>query len=775
MVAFGHYIEHLKTCKPEWAAHFLNYGNLKTIITRLREFQPIDDEETIVESEEDTPFVCYTEADLRVYKSREPHSVEEVKEKFVEALQHEVDKAGALHSHLLEHFRTSLENQVDDYWKSPSAATMPRKLPRETHDDDLIGLGPPGPMMQPSPDHPKYWHNKRMCETLYQEVSTLKHFSGTHRIAIRKIIKKFNKALKKINREDLQVDTAEYVDRYNTKAQDPHGGGYSNILLENIECTYAEFHACESIHDARKQLKRLQAGHEHSHSRTADVFLMGILVGLMLALGTLLAYLYFVTPDALSLTTFWVVLPVYRACILLIAALWAWSIDLYFFSRCYLNHTYILGLNPDWQMPWYSLMNYAAVFTLILCVNLAVHFILFDQFHPHFTIFVLLIMLLALVMPLNVMRWDTRKAFLKTLWRCIIAPFQLPYQLLVCPDSMVTVQFKEFFLADQFISASILLGDLTYSVCFGVTSAWLGTSNELGLQESLIQADNCIKWNNRYKPFVIIWPYLWRMSQCVTMLKVTQNKVHLYNLIKYSIGVLILVVGYVGTWGGSEQQDAEMLYVVWVAVTFVGQSYAWAWDVMMDWGWKLYDWSSVFNRRGRSTLSFGVTSIFFDTPTSRASPAGAAAGATSPLLSRDPSQSPFIRSTFRTRRQHLPWIIYAVSIPTDLFMRFLCFTQIDEGLHPFVKDPRLMLLMLGLNETARRCAWNVLRIENEQLHNLESYRSKTDEVPEPLNRIFGEDWVSQNAANKGVEKVRSKSNGGVASGYQTFPAYDGAL
>eukprot|EP00659_Diplonema_papillatum_P021103 gene21103-32511_t len=107
MVAFGHYIEHLKTVKPEWASRFLNYGNLKTVISRIRTLQLDDDDaaHADADSDEDAPFVCYNEEDLRLYRGIEPATVDEVRDLFERALRREIEKAGEFHSKLLEHFR----------------------------------------------------------------------------------------------------------------------------------------------------------------------------------------------------------------------------------------------------------------------------------------------------------------------------------------------------------------------------------------------------------------------------------------------------------------------------------------------------------------------------------------------------------------------------------------------------------------------------------------------------------------------------------------------
>eukprot|EP01064_Diplonema_japonicum_P023427 TRINITY_DN33852_c0_g1_i1.p1 TRINITY_DN33852_c0_g1~~TRINITY_DN33852_c0_g1_i1.p1 ORF type:complete len:745 (+),score=104.53 TRINITY_DN33852_c0_g1_i1:55-2235(+) len=703
MVAFGHYIEHLKTMKPEWASRFLNYGNLKTIIARLREVTSSPEEDRgDADSDEETPFVCYNEEDLKIYKGYEPVTAEEVSDLFKRALLHEVDKAGCFHSKLLDHFKESLDCQTEDFWSGldrTSEGGSSHANQTLTHSQK----------QQIAKNSSKYWQNKRMCETLYQEISALKHFSATHRIAIRKIIKKFNKELKRIGENVLQIDTSEYLTRYNTKAQDPQCGGYSNILLETIECTYAEFHTCQDINDARQQLQ----SSKFDTKPQLDLFVMGLLLGFMLPLVILVVYLYYSNEGAVDLSSFWVVLPLYRMLALSNLAMWAWGVDLFLFNNYYLNHTYILGLNPETQLQWPTMINYAAIFTILNCANLAVHFLLYGVVHIHFSVFFVYGCLLVLVLPLPVLQWNTRRALLRSVGRCARLPLELPFKLLFNPESLVTVQFRDFFFADQLTSASILLGDLVYFSCFTYTGAWRAAP-----AHALHHASMCLEINNSLKPFIICWPYVWRACQCVVMLKVTKNRVHVLNCGKYMICILVLVVGFV-----AQHTQYEFMWHIWVLVTFVGQFYSWMWDYLMDWGWKLYDtttfWSGKLSRKGSKG----------DSPTP-----------CSPLVSSI--------TTFKTRRRHLSWVVHSTCIPLDLFCRMLFFTTIDEGISPWLPDPRMLSLFLGIVEIMRRCVWNVLRIENEQLHNLESYRSKTDEVPEPLNQIFGEEWVNQNSNRK---------------------------
>ena len=696
MVAFGHYLEHLKTLKPEWASKFLNYGNLKTLIARIRELSGAE-YDYAPDSDDEAPFVCYDQIDLRIYKGREAATLDEIRDQFKIAVTYEVDKAAEFHSRLLEHFKESLEKQTDDFWHGSSGHGNSLTSGSEVEASNSRGVT--------FASNPKYWQNKQLCESLYQEVSMLKHFSGTHRIAIRKIIKKFNKEMKRAGyKQESGVDPADFLYRYNTKAQDPHGGGYSNFILETIEGTYAEFHACEDITDARRRLK--QSISHSGHGAPPDVFLMGILVGTLIPICCFLVYLFVVEPDAVALTTFWAILPLYRALALLNIGMWAWALDLYLFSRCYLNHTYILGLNPEKQLRWTTMVNYSAALSVIMCCNLGIHFILFDIVHFHFTVVVLLLVAVCLVIPLPILEWDTRKSTLRAIWRCM---FEVPAKLLFYKnEDLVTIQFRDFFLADQLVSASIFLGDLYYCGCFSFYVLTSSGSSVRGTSPGdLIAASECMQTNNAVKPFIICLPYIWRLCQCVIMMKVTKNRVHIANGVKYSLGLLVLVVGDL-----ARRSQSDYFYIVWVMVTLSGQLYSWFWDFIMDWGWKLFDWNILWRTRRSHSRSTNMTPML---------PAGAA---------------------FKTRRIHLPWLFHASCIPGDLIFRLLFFTTIDEGLSPFLPDPRLLSLCLGVIEIFRRCIWNVLRIENEQLHNLESYRPKTDEVPEPLNEIFGEEWVT---------------------------------
>ena len=722
MVAFGHYIEHLKTCKPEWASRFLNYGNLKTLITTARLLSDLERSEIEeVDSDEETPFVCYSEEDLRIYKSYSPVTLEEVHEQFKAAVEHEVDKAGQHHSHLLEQFKTVLDDQMEDFWSGGLGA----------------GMAP-----HPPEDNPKYWENKRLCENLYQEVSTLKHFSGTHRIAIRKIIKKYNKQMKRAQRPDLTIDTAIYLARYNDQAQDPQGGGYSNILLETIECTYAEFHSCENIQDARRQLKS-SIQHHGNDMPVYDVFCIGLLVGILIPFLFCVGILSLNKPEAMSLESFDGVLPAHRALMLLNLAMWGWTLDLYLFNRCYLNHTYILGNNPDTQLQWTEMVRYAAGHTIIITGNLALHLFWYGQLHVHFTLIILFGTIALFLLPLPIFNWSTRKSAIHIACRCAILPFTLPFQLLFNPSTLVTVQFRDFFLADQLISAAIVLSDLSYSACFGLRSA--GAAPD----EYLQVADTCLKWNSNIKPLIICWPYLWRTCQCIVMLKVTNNKVHLANLGKYSIGVLVLGVGFAATHTESLVCSSTPTHTRTpphpVDRPFLGRSWRCRPSVRLAVG--------LLDGLGMEAVRFCVSLEKVEVdgegrqwpPPCRFDAHGRECNCPERgfARTRHPDQptrdkriqneaaAPVVVGTLR-RDSSRPGDAAAILHNHKRGTLSVCCpppATADDTIHyRKVLDPRTLLFFLGAVEIIRRSFWNVLRIENEQLHNLESYRSKTDEV-----------------------------------------------
>lgn len=177
---------------------------------------------------------------------------------------------------------------------------------------------------------------------------------------------------------------------------------------------------------------------------------------------------------------------------------------------------------------------------------------------------------------------------------------------------------------------------------------------------------DCTTVTNRYQWPVEALPYFWRACQTMKMFLGTKNKAHLVNHGKYQSFIIYFAV----SWVFAFYPDVFAWRVIVEFWHFAAEVYAFVWDVLMDWG--------------------------------------------------------FIRGRARQRMFKRTWIYVAAAI-FDFAARFF-YLPAELWIKPRV-DPGWLLLFQANLEIFRRANWSIFRIENENVNNLETYRS-IDFVPE---------------------------------------------
>lgn len=117
--------------------------------------------------------------------------------------------------------------------------------------------------------------------------------------------------------------------------------------------------------------------------------------------------------------------------------------------------------------------------------------------------------LLLLITAISMIIFQVRSNFwlLRTIARILAAPFVTP------------VLFRDFYVADQLISLSIVLCDLEFAICYFSSDAWtLGTV--------------CHENNYWIRPIISALPGIWRLLQCFRRFKDSKDKAHLLNAAK---------------------------------------------------------------------------------------------------------------------------------------------------------------------------------------------------------------------------------------------------
>ena len=163
---------------------------------------------------------------------------------------------------------------------------------------------------------------------------------------------------------------------------------------------------------------------------------------------------------------------------------------------------------------------------------------------------------------------------------------------------------------------------------------------------------------------VAMIPYYWRACQTLKMYFRTKNRAHLVNHGKY----LSMSLAFITQWWFALDPSYTAHVIVWI-VHIGSQIYAYVWDVLMDWGWiKLSKRRCIINRM---------------------------------------------------------WPYYSAMV-FDLIAR-LYFVPLYIYVTPIIGMPNTLTIQTMV-EIFRRALWSIFRIENENINNLETYRS-IDFVP----------------------------------------------
>ncbi len=119
-------------------------------------------------------------------------------------------------------------------------------------------------------------------------------------------------------------------------------------------------------------------------------------------------------------------------------------------------------------------------------------------------------------------------------------PVQTMTRIMFAPFSG-KVEFRDFWLADQFCSLVTPLVDLAFVLCFFLSDCWTEADPSVCIARLVV-----------YRPIIAAVPYWWRMMQCVRRYYDYRFTRDLINMAKYgsSIGVILFAGLYNGLESG---------------------------------------------------------------------------------------------------------------------------------------------------------------------------------------------------------------------------------
>ncbi|XP_066155139.1 solute carrier family 53 member 1 [Euwallacea fornicatus] len=486
----------------------------------------------------------------------------------------------------------------------------------------------------------------------YLSLILLQNYQTLNNTGFRKILKKHDKLLN----TDLGAKwREEHVEtsHFNTNKD------IDNIINETENLVTNELEAG----DRQRAMKRLRVpplGEQQSPWTTFKVGLFsGSFIVLLIAV-VLSAIFHESSGDNLKIA-----FRMYRGPLMLIEFIFLIGVNIYGWRSSGVNHVLIFELDPRNHLSEQHLMELAAIFGVVWALSLLSFLYSSALSIPAYVnpLGLVLIMVAFLVNPFKVFRHEARFWFLRLCGRMISAPF-------------FHVGFADFWLADQLNSLVNGLLDIQFLICFYFTNGnWLEAGD----------TSTCMEHNFIIRPIVNAIPAWIRFAQCLRRYYDSREAFpHLVNAGKYSTTFFVVIFGTLkGYYKGSYTSVLDNpYYIMWILAQFVASTYAYIWDIKMDWG----------------------------------------------LLDKNAGENTFLREEI----VYSSTFFYYFAIMEDLVLRFTWTISIYLTEFKYVSSDMMTSITSPL-EVFRRFVWNFFRLENEHLNNCGKFRAVRDISVAPID------------------------------------------
>lgn len=388
----------------------------------------------------------------------------------------------------------------------------------------------------------------------------------------------------------------------------------------------------------------------------------------------------------------------YRGPLLFIEFLFLIGVNIYGWRSSGVNHVLIFELDPRNHLSEQHLMEMAAILGVIWALSVLSFLYSASLSMPPYVnpLALTVIMILFLINPFKVFRHDARFWLLRICGRIIGAPF-------------FYVNFADFWLADQMNSFVNALLDFQFLTCFYYTNGnWIEAGDTA----------QCMEKNFIVRPIINCIPAWFRFAQCLRRYHDTKEAFpHLVNAGKYSTTFFVVLFATLKSMYASEyeNQSQNPYVILWFIASVISSSYAYAWDIRMDWG-LLETWTKGDNKFLREEIVYSSTYFYY------------------------------------------------FAIIEDFVLRFLWLPSFYLTESKLVSSD-FMTSILSPLEVFRRFVWNFFRLENEHLNNCGKFRAVRDISVAPIEssdqiqilRMMDEDdGVINRGKKKNLKKKEDK-------------------
>lgn len=234
-------------------------------------------------------------------------------------------------------------------------------------------------------------------------------------------------------------------------------------------------------------------------------------------------------------------------------SIFGFAIDIYIWKRHRINYIFILEMDYRTALTFKQFAEFGAISLLLwsitgfFVIHDTLHNIISFQYIPLMLIFFYIALFL---LPLPILHHRSRIWFLKTLGRVFTPGFR-------------KVDFKDFFIADLFISLTFFWTSLYVLICF------------------YIDRNICSPRQSWITPFLISIPLIIRLIQCLRRFYDGKENLNLINAGKYIVSIFAVFASSLNV-----IKTGLPTLLVYIAVAVISSCYSYTWDTVIDWGIK---------------------------------------------------------------------------------------------------------------------------------------------------------------------------------------------
>lgn len=654
---------------PEWRKQYIQYEEMKSKIAEAVQDAPSDES---VGPEELQRYFAKFEESFFIFCKKELNKINTFyAEKIAEAQRKYATLSGELTSE-----QESSKKVKKVTFMGVSQSDGPKLPPRKLHDLKLA------------------------FSEYYLSLVLLQNYQKLNFTGFRKILKKYDKNLKR--------DTGDKWRRENVESASFHTSKDIDKLISDTETTFIENLEGGDRHRAMKRLRVPPLGKQQSPWTT---FKLGLFCGafIVLLIAVIISGIFY--NNSMEKEEKWsIVIRLFRGPMLVTIFIFLLGINVYGWNSAGVNHVLIFELDPRNHLSYQHLMELAAILGVIWTLHLLLLIYSDTLSIPLFVspLSLMSVMLVFMLNPSKSVMSEARFWLLKIMWRIFTAPFYY-------------VGFADFWIADQLNSLAVAFKDFHYFMCFYLTSHDVFTSD-------LIDSGKCIK-GNHVRVIIGILPAWFRFAQCLRRYRDTREVFpHLVNAGKYSTGFFVAVFSSINAYYEIMYADKygpgiglSVFFYLWMIAQLVSSSYAYTWDIKMDWG----------------------------------------------FMDKNSGENPFLREEIVFPSKGY----YYFAIIEDFVLRFAWSITValkyNRSISPMQAE--WLTTVLAIFEVFRRFVWNFFRLENEHINNCGKFRAVRDISVAPIDTNDQADIIRMMDDSNGVSKVRERKNLKVRSKSRTAP------